>query len=65
MALVTMSHIRELGYCASGLRRWCAQHDIDIREFSSGIPSERLKAMGDGFALKAAELAEREQHGVR
>lgn len=65
MALVTITHLRALGYCAAGLREWCKQHGYSLRQFSTGVPSDDLRRTGDGFAIRAAEFAERERHGVQ
>lgn len=60
MALVTMKHIRELGYCVPRLREWCREHGFDIRELKTGVDSARLRATGDHLAIVAADLAEQE-----
>ena len=60
MALVTMKHIRQLGYCAPRLREWCLEHGFNIREFKDGVDSARLRATGDHLAIAAADLAEQE-----
>ena len=60
MALVTMKHIRELGYCVPRLRDWCREHGFNIREFKMGVDSARLRATGDPLATVAADLAEQE-----
>lgn len=65
MALVTIAHLRRLGYCAAGLREWCKCHGYSLRQFSEGVPSEEIRRTGDGFAIKAADLAERESNGLR
>lgn len=62
MALVTINHLRELGYCLPALRQWCRDNGVDIREFVSGMDSARLRAIGDPYAVAAADLADQEDH---
>lgn len=60
--VVTLAHCRELGYCTSGMRDFCARHGLDWAALrSSGLPVEVVENTGDAMALKAAELARREQ----
>ena len=60
MALVTLKHTRQLGYCVPRLREWCREHGFNIREFKTGVDSARLRATGDHLAIVAADLAEQE-----
>ena len=60
MALVTLKHTRQLGYCVPRLREWCQEHGIDMRELKSGVDSARIRATGDHLAIVAADLAEQE-----
>lgn len=60
MALVTMEHLRALGYCAPRIRSWCREHDVDIRELLHGVDSGRLRDTRCPFAAAAADLAEQE-----
>ena len=60
MALVTLKHTRQLGYCVPRLREWCREHGFNIREFKMGVDSARLRATGDHLATVAADLAEQE-----
>lgn len=60
MAKVTFKHLRALSYCIPAVRRFCAEHGVDIREFREGVDTQRLRATGHRYAIKAAELAERE-----
>lgn len=61
---VEIRHIKALGYCNRGARRWLEQHKISWQSFvKNGIESVILRASGDAMAIKAAELAEKE-HGI-
>lgn len=60
MILVTMAEIRELRYCASGARDWCAKHGFDFRELvKTGLDAENVYATGDQFGVNAANLAKK------
>ncbi len=57
--IVRMAHMRKLGYCAAGVRRFAERHDLDFKAFvRDGIDADRLAATGDGMALAAIEEAE-------
>ncbi len=56
--MVTFRHLRQLGYCAGGIKRWCAEHGFDARRFRDGVPASELRATGSAFAIKAADHAE-------
>ncbi len=59
--IVRMSHMRKLGYCAAGVRRFAERHGLDFKAFvRDGIDADRLAATGDGMALAAIEEA---KHG--
>lgn len=60
MALVTFRHLRQLKYCAPGIRRWCERNGFDIHRFREGVPSDELRATGCSLALRAAALAEQD-----
>ena len=58
MIKVTMAEIRELRYCASGARTWCAQNGFDFRELvKTGLDANAVEATGDQFGVNAALLA--------
>jgi hypothetical protein len=64
--LVQMRHIRQAGFCSSGMRAWFARHELDVLDFlRHGIPVERFEATGDHLALTVAAIAraERAAHG--
>ncbi|MDX1464130.1 MAG: hypothetical protein R3215_00325 [Halomonas sp.] len=64
--VVTLRHLRALGYCVPRIRAWCREHGIDLREFQEehGVPVSRVRATGCYFAARAADLAESEvNHG--
>jgi hypothetical protein len=61
--LVHMRHIREAGFCSSGMRNWFTLHELDVLDFIRyGIPVEKFEATGDHLALKVAALARAEAH---
>lgn len=57
----TLQHMRALGYCNRGLRRWFADRGINWPDFlANGIDADYLRATGDAMAIAVAELAESE-----
>lgn len=58
---VHMRHVRALKLCARGARAWCARHGVDWAQLrGEGVPVERMRAVGDDYALRAVALAEAE-----
>lgn len=57
-ALVTFKHLRQLGFCAPGIKRWCQQHNFDARRFREGVPVSELRTFNCDFAQRAADAAE-------
>lgn len=54
---ITMRHMREMRYCASGVRTFFTRHSLDYTAFlKSGIPAEQLAATGDAMASKVVEF---------
>lgn len=57
---VLMAHLRKLGYCSSGVRRFCARHRLDFSKLlNEGLTETELKATGDWMAEKAIEEAKK------
>lgn len=56
--VVTFKHLRELNFCAPGIKRWCIKNGLEFKRFRSGVPASELRATGCSFAIKAADLAE-------
>lgn len=55
---VTMTEMRELRYCAAGVRTWCREHGLDFRTLATeGIPFEQVEPIDDHFAQTALALA--------
>lgn len=53
-----MSEIRELRYCASGAREWCAKYGFDFRELvKNGLDANEVANTQDQFGTAAAALA--------
>lgn len=59
---IYLRHVRELGYCNSGLRKFCKKHNIDFLNFIKyGMDVEELKSItDDGFAMRVIDLVEKE-----
>lgn len=56
--LVTMAHMRKVGYCARGVRVFFIRHNLDYSLFlREGILAATLEATGDAMAIRVAELA--------
>lgn len=61
MTRVRIHHLRRLGYCARGARRWFARHGFDWSRFlRDGVDAGELRATGDAMAARAADAAEKE-----
>jgi len=53
-------HLRRCGYCLSGVRRFCARHQLDFRRLvRHGLPIDEVRATGDAMANTVADEAER------
>ena len=64
MSIVTHQHLRSLGYCNRGLRRWFAEQGIEWSEFlENGIDSQYLRASGNAMAIAASDLADAQREG--
>lgn len=59
--MVRMRHLRRLGYCAPGVRAFCARHNLDLRRLArEGLPASEIERTGDAMASAAAEEARRD-----
>ena len=59
MTRVRVHHLRQLGYCMRGARRWMRRHGWDWGHFvRDGVDAGELRATGDAMAVKAADVAE-------
>lgn len=55
--MITMTDCRAAGYCATGIRRWFHEYNLDFRDFlKNGIDEATLLATGDACAHKVVEL---------
>jgi hypothetical protein len=46
--IITMSDIRDAGFCASGLREFCAKNEVDMRRLvREGIPASEVEHIQD------------------
>lgn len=51
--MVSMSDVREAGFCAPGLRSWMNEHGFDLRALTRGeIPAEDVAMTGDAYAVR-------------
>lgn len=51
--IITMSDIRDAGFCAKGLREFCLKHDIDMRRLvRGGIPVSEVEHIEDANFLR-------------
>jgi len=58
--IVTLRHLRELGYCSRGARAFAARHGLDWPAFlRQGVPAAQLEATGDAMAQAAVDRARR------
>jgi len=47
---LTMGNLRAAGFCAAGIREFCAEHALDYRELlRSGLPFDVLEPIGDAM----------------
>ncbi len=64
--IVHMRHVRAANLCSRGARAWFAARGLPWTEFlQQGISAERLRATGDGLALRAVKAAEKEHEDGR
>lgn len=62
MTRVRIHHLRRLGYCARGARRWFVRRGWDWSRFlRDGIDAGDLRATGDAMAARAADTAEADE----
>ena len=51
--IITMSDIRDAGFCAKGLREFCLEHGIDMRRLvRDGIPVSEVEHIEDANFLR-------------
>lgn len=56
--IVTMRHMRQLGYCSAGVRRFFEKHNFSYSDFlKNGIDADKLAGTGDQMAIDVSELA--------
>jgi hypothetical protein len=61
MAKVYMFHIRGVGYCVRGAKRFFDKHNFDFKDFlKNGIDAEKLELTEDAMALKVAASARKD-----
>lgn len=61
---VTITDIREAGFCAGGARRWFESYDLDFRDFvKNGISAEALLATNDSYADRVVEYVRNRDNG--
>lgn len=51
--IITVDHARKLGFCAKGIRRWCANKGLDYNEFvQNGLDSSVLEPFADDVMVQ-------------
>ena len=60
--VVTIQHMRALGYCARSGRKWFADHGAQIgytwQDFlDKRVPAGAVESVGENFGLRVAEQA--------
>ena len=58
---IHMRHVRRLRgrgvTCTTGIRAWCEQHGVDLRELASaGIPIEQARRIGGPFIERLLDI---------
>ncbi len=62
--IVRLEHARALGYCARGMRYFCATNGLDWETFlQTGYAASTIEATGDAMAQAVAALAREQQQG--
>ncbi len=57
-------HAQALGYCATGIRKWCKIHDLSFKLFlKEGFTVKELIDTKDALALKLVEFSKRKKNG--
>ncbi|MEL4071745.1 hypothetical protein WKW50_16495 [Ochrobactrum sp. GPK 3] len=55
--IVTMEDLRKCAMCASGVRRWFLDNNLDFKDFlQNGISAEKLLTLNDALADRAVAL---------
>lgn len=59
MARVFVKDLRKLRYCVKGSKAFFDRYGLDWQSFKrNGIDAEKLRATGDGMAIKLVEAVE-------
>jgi len=59
--LITITHARQLGYCSSGIRLFCAKNNLDFIQFIKvGFEVEILEQFDDSMIIDLINLAKKE-----
>ncbi len=62
--MITVTDCRRAGHCATGIKRWFDDYDLDFRDFlKNGIDEEKFLATGDGRAHRVVELKRQRDAG--
>jgi hypothetical protein len=58
---VYVRHVRQCGFCLSGVRKWAELHGLDYRDFlSNGIPVSQILQIQDAYAKQIIDRAIKE-----
>ncbi len=56
MGNVKLQHVRSLGYCLKGIKKFLIKHNLDWKTFlKEGLPEEIITNINDEMAAKAIE----------
>lgn len=62
--IITISDMRRVGFCVSGVRRWFAAHNLDFKDLlKNGIPASKLLATEDALGKKVVDFVMGGDHG--
>ncbi len=61
---LTINDLRRASLCVSGLRNWCAERDIDFRDFvKNGILVEDARKLGEDAIIDRVLEIKEQQNG--
>jgi hypothetical protein len=64
MAIATIRHARQAGYCSRGMRQFATDNGYSWDEFlENGVSTEWLRSLDNAIATRVAEIAEEEENG--
>lgn len=62
--IVTLRDVRQAVGCIAGIRRWCAENDVDFRRLArDGIPVAEVENWDDALVQRAVKIAKERADG--